>query len=206
MKEFVLLALKATTSSDFDVNELVSAGRIDLVCRCISNSLFISNHMREDSIIHVCLNGAPTEFSPKIISFYGATLCGMEWDEKSIAVVIKQALEAGKTLKLGEEIEVRAGLKVSKKAFETLVREKCDEEKELFYLDEKGEDIREIKFTKEKDYVFIFGDFIGMPKNTEKLLKRIGAEKMAISPVMLMASYCPIIVHNELDRRAYKCL
>jgi len=45
------------------------------------------------------------------------------------------------------------------------------------------------------------GDFIGIPKNTEKLLKRLDAEKIKLGPVMLMASQCPILVHNELDRR-----
>jgi tRNA (pseudouridine54-N1)-methyltransferase len=201
MKEFILLALKAKTTPDFDISNLPNEGRIDLVCRCVSNSLYVSNHMRADSVIHACLNGAPNELSPKIISFYGDKLRGMEWDEKNIALFIKKALESGKNLKLGEEIEVQPGLVVSKKAFETLIREKSEEGKNLFYLEEKGEDLRDIEFKKNEDYVFIFGDFIGMPKNTQKLLKRIGAQKLSISPVMLMASQCPVIVHNELDRQ-----
>jgi tRNA (pseudouridine54-N1)-methyltransferase len=202
MREFILLALKAITTPDFNIENLPSEGRIDLVCRCISNSLFISNHMREDSVIHVCLNGAPAELSPKIISFYGKDLRGMEWDEKNIAIFIKKALDAGKNLKLGEEKQVESGLIVSKKAFETLIKEKSQEKKELFYLHEKGKDIRDIKFNNDKDYVFIFGDFIGIPTNTEKLLKRLGAERLSLSPIMLMASHCPILIHNELDRRS----
>lgn len=200
MREFILLALNAKTTPDFDIENMPKEGRIDLVCRCISNALFLSNHMRNDTTIHVCLNGAPTELSPKTLSFSG-NLRGMEWDEKNIALYIKKALEAGKNLKLGEQIQVQEGLVVSKKAFETIVKEKAEENKNLFYLEEKGEDIRDIKFSKEKDYVFIFGDFNGIPKNTEKLLKRLGAEKLSLSPVMLMASHCPILIHNELDRQ-----
>lgn len=199
-REFVLLALKANTDGSFNLENLPSAGRIDLVCRCVSNALFISNAMRKNTIIHACLNGFPSSQSPKIVSFYGNSLRGMEWDELSIARFLQKALIAGRNLKLGEEKEVTPGLKVSKKAFETLIQEKAKkEEKKIFYLSEKGEDIRNKKF--EGNEVFVVGDFVGFPKNTEKLLKRIGAEKIKVSPLTIMASHCIILVNNELDRR-----
>ncbi len=203
MREFILLALKAPTS-EFDINNLKEAGRMDTVCRTISNAMFVSMHLRNDTNIHVCLNG-PSD-SPKIVSFYGESLVGMDFDEKAIAEVINNALILGKNLALGEEKEVQLGVKVSKKAFETLVKEKSEEKNTmLFYLDEKGEDIREFRFGlgKDKNNVFILGDFKGVPKNTEKLLKRLEAKKLILGPVMLFASHCPIIVHNELDRREY---
>ena len=201
MREFILLALSAKTTPDFDLNNMPLEGRIDLVCRCISNALFVSNHMRSDSVIHVCLNGSPSELSPKLISFYGDSLRGMEWDERSIGIFIKKALEAGKDLKIGEEKKIQGGLFVSKKAFETLIREKAESnENDIFYLNEKGKDIRETKFSIDKNNIFIFGDFNGLPKNTEKLLKRLGIKNITLSPISLMASHCPILVHNELDR------
>lgn len=201
IREFILLALKAKTSPDFDLDNLPAEGRIDLACRTVSNALYVSMHIRKDTIIHVCLNGSPTEQSPKIVSFDGASLVGMEFDERSVAKFLQKALAAGMNLKLGERIEVQPGLSVSKNAFETLVREKSEEGKQMIYLDEKGKDIREFKF--KENPVFILGDFIGVPKNTEKLLKRLDAEKMKLGPVMLFASHCPVIVHNELDRREY---
>ena len=102
-------------------------------------------------------------------------------------------------LKLNESLKVSDGIFVSKKAFETIAREKHEEGKQLIYLDPKGEDIREFKFA--EDQAFLLGDYIGLPKNTEKLLKRLDAEKMSLGPKMLFASHCPIIIHNELDRR-----
>jgi tRNA (pseudouridine54-N1)-methyltransferase len=201
-REFILLALKAPTTPDFDLNNMPKEGRIDLVCRTISNSLYVSMAMRKDTIIHVCLNGAPTEQSPKTITFQGEFLEGMEWDERSVAKFLQKALTLGLSLKLGEEKQVQPGLKISKKAFETLIREKSEQEnKQLIYLNEKGADIREFIFEKEKDVVFILGDFLGIPKNTEKLMKRLEFEKASLGPVMLLASHCPILVHNELDRR-----
>ena len=199
MREFILLALKAPTSPDFDLNNMPQSGRIDLVCRTISNSLYVSMKIRQDTAIHVCLNGPSS--SPKVVSFYGESLVGMEFDERSVAKFLQEALAAGMTLKLGEEKQVRAGLAVSKKAFETLVKEKADEGKQLIYLDEKGEDIREFSF--KENPVIILGDFIGVPKNTEKLLRRLGSEKIKLGPVMLFASHCPVLVHNELDRKEF---
>ena len=197
VREFILLALKAPTSPDFSLDNMPESGRVDLVCRTISNALYVSMHIRKDTLIHVCLNGPSS--SPKIVTFDGEFLAGMEFDERNVARFLQKALAAGINLKLGEQVQVQSGLNVSKKAFETLVREKAEEGKQLVYLDEKGEDIRKFKF--KENPVFILGDFIGIPKNTEKLLKRVGAEKMKLGPVMLFASHCPVIVHNELDRK-----
>lgn len=106
-------------------------------------------------------------------------------------------------MKLNEEIDVQPGVKVSKKAFETLVREKAEKEcKQIIYLDKKGVDLRKFKF--KSDVVFLLGDYIGVPRNTEKFLQRMGAEKMKLGPVMIFASHCSILVHNELDRREFK--
>jgi tRNA (pseudouridine54-N1)-methyltransferase len=200
MREFILLALKAPTS-EFDINLLREAGRMDTVCRTISNSMFVSMHLRKDTNIHVCLNGP--SLSPKIVSFFGEFLVGMDFDEKAIAEVLNKALVVGKNLELGQEKEVQAGVIVTKKAFETLIREKFDDGARLFYLDEKGEDLRAVNFNLKENNVFILGDFKGVPKNTEKLLKRLEAKKLVLGPVMLFASHCPIIVHNELDRREF---
>src|SRR3989344_1815338 len=113
MTEFILRALKGKTT-EFDVNKLPENGRMDLVCRCVSNSLFISNDLRRDTIIHVVLDG-PSD-PPKTISFYGLNLKGMEFDEKNIAEHINDALIKGKNLKLNEEKELRNGIKISKKS------------------------------------------------------------------------------------------
>ena len=196
MKEFILLALKARTSPDFNLTKLQEAGNLDLVCQTVLNTLWISNNLRRDTIMHVALNGP--EFPPKIISIYGESLKSCEPDEVTIARCIKKALKEGLNLKLNEEKEVSPGFRISKKAFETLVKEKS-KTSQLIYLHPEGEDIR--KFNFDKNITFILGDYIGLPRKTEKLLDRLKAKKIKISPLTLFASHCPIIVHNELDRK-----
>ncbi len=199
MREFILLALKAKTSPDFDLDNLPDAGRMDLVCRTISNALLVSNHIRDNTIIHAVLNGPKDP--PRIISFYGNNVKNLEPDEKTIAKFIKNALKDGLKLKLNEEIETSPGIKISKKSFENLIKEKSNTS-QLIYLHPKGEDLR--KFDFEENVTFIFGDYIGLPKKTERLLDRLGAKKISIGPVMLFASHCSVLVHNELDRRINK--
>src|SRR3989344_3118599 len=194
MREFILRSLKSKTSP-FDVNDLANAGRMDIVCDCISTALFTASDVRKDTIIHVILEGP--SYPPKTISFIGNQLKNLDYDQKSIAQVINIALRKGINLKLNQDFDFRNGILVSKKSFEHLVKEKVKNSM-LVYLNKHGEDIRAQKF--QDNVTFIFGDYIGMPKKTEKLLERIGAKKIRLGPKMLFASHCITIVHNELDR------
>lgn len=198
MREFILLASKATTSPDFSLNNLPEAGRLDLVCRTISNSLFVSNHMRQNTVIHTVMNGP--KYPPKIISFHGNNLKNFEPDERTIASFINLALKKGRNLELNQEIDVSPGIKISKKSFEALIKEKS-KTFQLIYLHQKGEDLRRFNF--KDNTCFIFGDYLGIPKKTEKFLDRFNAKKVKLSPITLFASHCPTLVHNELDRRKY---
>ncbi|PIN81379.1 tRNA (pseudouridine(54)-N(1))-methyltransferase TrmY [Candidatus Woesearchaeota archaeon CG10_big_fil_rev_8_21_14_0_10_30_7] len=191
MRTFILRAQKANTTS-FDIDDLPGAGRIDLVCRCISNAVFLSNDMRRDTIIHVVLEGPKNP--PKIISFNGNELRDFYFDERNIARLILIALKKGKTLNLNETINVHPGINISKKSFEQLIKEQTGK---LFYLHKKGTAIENVKF--EENTTFIFGDYTGVPKNTEKFLDRY-AERVKLSNKMLFASHCIIIVNNELDK------
>lgn len=201
MREFILRARKARTDF-FNINDLVGAGMMNLVARCISNALFISDNVRKDTIIHVILEGP--KYPPKIISFIGEDIKNFPFDEKGIARFILKALKKGKNLRANQEINVVDGVTISKKSFESLIKEKKEKEKQLIYLHPKGKNIGDIKI--KKDVVFVFGDYIGMPKKTEKFLDNMGALKVNIAPLTLFASHCIIIVHNELDKFGYSSL
>jgi len=194
MREFILFAHKAVTS-DFSLNDLPSAGRMDLVCRCISSALFISEAIRKDTSIHVVLNGPPSP--PKTISFFGNEIRNLYPDERTIASFIKNALRKKLNLKGKEEILVFPGLKISRKSFEDLIKER--KEKHLIYLHKDGKDFREFKF--KENPVMILGDQKGLDKKLEKFLDRFKAEKVSLGKVEYLASSCISIIHNELDRR-----
>ncbi len=194
MREFILLSLKGSTNGDkFNIEHKTEAG---LICRTISNSLWVSQGIRKDTIIHVVLNGAPRP--PRTITFSSNHIPHeFPFDETGVSKVIKKALIMGKDLLDDEEKSVMDGVTVSKKSFEALVRERATN-LAVYYLHNKGEDIRTIRFP--EHVVFVFGDLFGIPKQTEKLLERTCTGRIKLGPYMLFASHCPILVHNELDR------
>ncbi|MEM5773035.1 MAG: tRNA (pseudouridine(54)-N(1))-methyltransferase TrmY [Candidatus Aenigmatarchaeota archaeon] len=196
MREFILKASKAFTTP-FNLNDLAGSGRIDLVCRCISNAFFISEAIRKDVCFHAVLEGPKDP--PKLVSFFGDELKRVTPDERNIGAWINKALNVGLGLKKGEEKRVADGIIVAKKSFEELIREKA-KKSQLIYLHPKGKDIREFDF--KENFCFVLGDHKGLPKKTESLLERIGAEKVSVGKIIYLASHVIVICHNELDRRS----
>lgn len=196
MREFILRALKAHTSS-FNLDNLEDAGKMHIVARCISNALWVANGLREDTVMHVNLEGPRNP--PKLISFYGNKLKGFAFDERGISSFIKYALEKGENLKLNQELEIHPGIIISKKSFEQFIKENSN--KQLVYLHKKGKDIHKFKF--KDNILFVFGDYIGMPRKTEFYLERYKTEKISLGKVEYHASQCITIVQNELDGRYY---
>ena len=65
-------------------------------------------------------------------------------------------------------------------------------------LDAKGVDIRDPLIS--DNAVFLLTDHTPMPKKTFNSLARQGVMKLSLGPVMLHASQCISVIHNELDR------
>ncbi|HLP80306.1 MAG TPA: tRNA (pseudouridine(54)-N(1))-methyltransferase TrmY [Acidobacteriota bacterium] len=192
-REFILRARKSRTDHNWSLDDLPAAGRMEVVAACASNAICISNHLRNDTIIHLVLEGPPTP--PKLISIDGAMVQGFEFGEAGVAKFIHKALKLSRN---GLENPM-PGVTVQKKSFEALVREKCESGASVFYLHPDGEDIRTT--TLSDHVVFLFGDYIGMPSKSESLLDRLGCKQITLGPVVLFASHCITVVHNELDRR-----
>lgn len=190
MREFILKASKASTIP-FDLNDLSAAGRMDLVCRCISNALFVSDAIRGDTIFHAVLEGPANP--PKTVSFSGKDIVEFAPDERYIASAIRAVVKAK------ADGEIFPGIKIEKKSFERLVEEKAKTH-QLLYMHRKGTDIRDVKF--EKDFCFILGDQQGIGRKTEHLLDRFGASRISVGRPSYFASHVIIICQNELDRRA----
>jgi tRNA (pseudouridine54-N1)-methyltransferase len=193
MREFILKASRAFTKP-FNLDNLPGAGRIDLVCRCVTSAIWLSHALRKDVIFHAVLEGP--DKPPKLLSFCSNNLKFISPDERNVASHINRALKLGYNLKLKEEVEVSPGIKVAKKSFEELVKEKS-KTTQLFYLHPKGENIRKVEFG--KDVCFILGDHLGLPKATEKFLKRLKVKRISLGKTEYLASHCIVICNYELD-------
>lgn len=193
MRDIVIIGHKAKTSGDFSLNDLPgSAGRMDILCRCVSSALFLSFGMRRDVNIHLLLLGEPDP--GKIIRFEGLNLKYLNPDERSSGSLIQKALQ-----KEAPEKDTRStpGVWIRRGDLLSLLSEFGG--RPLFYLREDGRDFRE--FAREiRDPVFILGDHTGVTEEEEKQLFEAGAKIISIGPISLHSDHCITLVHNELDR------
>jgi tRNA (pseudouridine54-N1)-methyltransferase len=199
MREFIVVGHKARTDSNFNLNDLPgTGGRMDILCRCVNSSLFLSHDLRRDVVIYLVLLGEPEP--SKIVKFEGENVRYLNPDERSSGSLIKKALEksAGSHWKLSTPgVWIRTG------DMEDILHELMDggNNKKLFYLSEDGIDFRKIDEKRlPDDVVFVLGDHLGMTPEEEFILMDAGSKIINIGPVSLHADHCIVLVNNELDR------
>jgi tRNA (pseudouridine54-N1)-methyltransferase len=191
MRHFVYFSKSARTSGNFNLNELMKAGRMDIVLHVIIAGFFLSHDFRKDIKLHLVFYGMPDP--PKHIEIQVTS--ELEISKKDVGNLIKKILYKYKP---GKKTEVLPGCFIEKKSFLKVIEELQKQGKEIFVLDKRGEDIRKIKMS--KNYAFVLGDHEGLPKKELKRLKKI-ATPVSVGPNMYFSSQVVTIINNELDRR-----
>lgn len=186
MREFVYFSKKAWTTGNF--KDLMKAGRLDIACHFILHSFFVSNAKR-NVVCHLFFYGPPDP--PKHIEIHS----NASISKKDISGLIRRALFKYKE---GKRVEALRGVFVEKKSLINEVEDLIGKGKNIYLLDEKGEDLRKIKIR--ENPVFIIGDHEGLPKKEKKRLKKI-AKPISLGKTIYFASQVLMILQYELDRR-----
>jgi tRNA (pseudouridine54-N1)-methyltransferase len=189
MRSFVLYSRKGRTDNRFSAERLIEAGRMDLVCRCITSALWLSHKARDDTKLFVNLNG-PTR-PPVTICFDGSKLLKVYVDEKTNARWIKKLL----SLKFGREWLEVEGTKISKKSFQDIIKET---ESKIYVLHEKGTPVSDVELG--ENPMFVRGDQIGLPSKEEKFALRHG-EKISLGKNVYLVSNCISVLNWVCDER-----
>ena len=198
MRGFLIIGNKAVTRP-FSLKDLAgSAGRMDILCRCVAQAMFISHGIRRDSEIYLLLLGDPDP--PKALKILGNEVKYMAPDERNIGGLIRKAL----SIKVDKDWKISTpGIYIARKSLKDLLDELSNKYDQIIYLREDGVDIREI-VSKIKNPLFILGDHIGVREEDEKLILKYADMIISLSPISLQADQCIVIVHYELDRITYK--
>ncbi len=191
MRHFVYFSSEARTSGNFNVSELMKAGRMDIVIHVIINSFFLSHSLRDDVKLHLIFYGAPDP--PKHIEIQVKPETRLS--KKDVANLIKKILYKYRE---GKKTEVLPGCSIEKKSFLNVISELAKEGKKIFVLDKRGKDIRNVRIPEKS--VFILGDHNGLPRKELKRLKKI-AESISVGPRIYFASQIITILNNALDLR-----
>lgn len=191
MRHFIYFSSEARTSGNFNVSELMKAGRMDIVMHVIINSFFLSHSLRDDVKLHLIFYGAPDP--PKHIEIQVKPETKLS--KKDVANLIKKILYKYRE---GKKTEVLPGCSIEKKSFLNVINELAKEDKKIFVLDKRGDDIRKVKIPEKS--VFILGDHNGLPRKELKRLKKI-ADSISVGPRIYFASQVVTILNNALDLR-----
>ena len=190
MREFIYFSNKARTSGNWKDNDLMKAGRMDIVCNVIIQAFFLSKKMREDVHLHLIFNGPPNP--PRHLEFISNK--DMPISKKDIAGLIKRMLYKYNEKK---KTEVFPGCFIEKKSFPALLKDLEEKDKRIYILDRKGNRIRELENSQLENNIFVIGDHEGLPKKELKKYKK----KISIGKKTYFASQTFVILHNELDLR-----
>ena len=191
MKHFVYFSKDAVTSGKaLSQNSLMGAGRMDIAIHSLIQGLFLSHDFRTDVKFHFVFYGMPDP--PKHIEIQVKD--GTPISKKDVGKLIQKILYK---FREGKKYEVFPGCFVEKKSFLKVVEE-LEKKNEIFILDKKGEDLREIKIP--ENCVFVLGDQEGLPRKEWKRMMKT-ATPVSVGPKVYFASQVVAIVNNELDRR-----
>jgi tRNA (pseudouridine54-N1)-methyltransferase len=186
---FAVLGHQAKNDGSFSLNDLPgSGGRMDLLCRCVQASLFLSHGIREEASSLLILAGGPGP--TKTIRFDGACVRSLSPDERSSASFIKKALDipAGSLFR-----EVTPGVLVRKGGLESVL-----EEHHFGVLDEHGTDIRNVQ-ADELPEGFLLSDHQNFSPEEELLIRDL--PRYSLGPQVVHADHAIVLLWNEIDRR-----
>jgi tRNA (pseudouridine54-N1)-methyltransferase len=164
---------------------MIDGGRLDIVHQCAVMALFKSQAHRNDVVFHVILNGSPSP--PVHLEIEGNTLRDARTDEGSWEEILRRVL-SGKQ---------HPGIKVSREAFQKVIKDKHGNGYKIFVLNKSGKDISETEGG--EDVLFVVGDHVGIPKKDESFALRYG-EKLSLGRHKYLAASCIDIINYNLDR------
>jgi tRNA (pseudouridine54-N1)-methyltransferase len=186
MALFAVVGHLARTDGEFSLNDLPGAGRMDVLCRCVNATLFLSHDLRRDAECCLVLLGGPK--GPKTVIFRGDGIRSLSPDERSAGALIKKAL----AIPCGSEFrEAAPGVFVRNGGLERLFAEHP-----FAVLDEKGTDIRTVQ---EVPGAFLLSDHQNFTEAEEALIR--DAPRYSVGPVCLHADHTITVISNEIDRR-----
>jgi len=188
MMRIMIVGHHAQSSGDFSLNDLPGgAGRMDVLCRAISSSLFLSHGMRRDVEVILILLGPPEP--PVTVMFSGEKVRYLNPDERSAGSLLKKAL----ALPRGDEFrESTKGVFVRRGGLERVLNEYP-----FAVLDEEGEDLRKARNLPAN---YLLSDHLNFTDKELELVSK--CRKFSVSPLTLHADHAITLMLNEHDRRS----
>ena len=194
MKQFVVLGHDAPMTPDFPLDDLPgAAGRLDVLCRCVSAALFRSHGIRDDVEVLLVLGDEVT------VRVDSRDLQYMSPDERNVAGLLKQALEAKDRAIGHREAESTPGIHVSKRGFEAVLN---DVSGTVVELHEDGAPLADVE--PPEDPTFVLSDHRDFTDEEADLLADASDRRVRVGPEVLHADHTVTVAHNYLDTDGFE--
>ena len=197
MREFVVVGHDAPTTPEFSLDDLPGAGRLDVLCRCVTGALLLSHDIRESVQVSLVLDGA------YVVRFEGSELRHLRPDERSAASLIRGALEAREEAIGAVEATPSPGVYVGSGGLERAVDE-ASERDELLVLHEDGEPLVDLPDDPPGDVTVVLSDHRDFTDDEAETLRDAGARRVSVGPRALHADHAITVAHNYLDTEGFR--
>jgi len=196
MRQFVVIGHEAPTTPEFPLDALPSeAGRLDVLCRCVTAALLLSHDSRSDVRVHVVLRD---EFT---VHFDGADLHRLNPDERSTAALIREALDHREAAVGHVAAESTPGVSISRRGVESVIDEVAADGT-LVHLHADGTPV--VEMDPPTDPVFVLSDHREFTERERDLLAERADRRVSLGPRALHADDAITVAHNYLDTDGFR--
>ncbi len=195
MRQFVVVGHDAPTTSDFSLDDLAGgAGRLDLLCRSVGAALFLSHGIRRDARVALVLRDELT------VAFDGSDLRNAHPDERNLAGLLRNALDARDELVGQMPVEPSPGVELTRRDLEATLRDAA-RRGTVVQLHEDGGPV--IDLEPPGDPVFVLSDHRDFADEEADLLAEVADERVRLGPEAIHADHAITVAHNYLDTDGY---
>jgi tRNA (pseudouridine54-N1)-methyltransferase len=191
MRRFLILGHKAAIEPDFTLNDLPGgAGRIDVLCRAIGASLFLSHGIRKDVETSLLLQDRVH------IRIYGEYVKRLNPDERSTAAMIKHALKALKDSSSDDEVRSTPGITAARRTLPDVLDVLLEANATPVVLHEDGEPAESFSFP--ENPAFVLSDHTEFSESDQLAL--VDFPRISLGAKALHTSQAITITHYLLDQ------
>lgn len=189
-RRFLFVSHRTPPDGSFSLNDLPgSGGRVDVLARCVTSSLLLSNAIRRDASVSIFFASAGPEGKAVIVS--GSRVRYLNPDERSTAALIRNALVQARKSGEGEASPGIFYVKGTLREVVGILSESCP----VYYLREDGRNEAVLRLPA----LFVIGDSWDLTGAEEEMVMEQKPETVSISKVSQQSDQCAVIVNWLLD-------
>jgi len=196
MRQFVVIGHDAPTTPDFSLDDLAgAAGRLDVLCRCVTSAFFLSHAIREDVRVHLALGDEYT------VTFDGASLRRLNPDERSTAALVRNALAEREEAIGHVPVETSPGVSLTRRGFAATLDDVAGDGT-VVQLHEDGDPVVEVD--PPADPVFVLSDHHDFRAGETERVVAHADTRLSLGPEPLHADHAITVAHNYLDTEGFE--